>query len=302
LTVSDVLVRAHLFGSARFDRDEQAIPLPPACAPLFAYLLLRHGVLVPRARLLGVVAGEVEESVARRRLNTTVWRLRRALEVDGGSSSAVLASSGQALSVTGTCHTWTDVDDFLARCSSLSHERSWDAAAACAAREAVELYQGPFLEGIDGEWVEEERSRLADLRLTVLLRLAHWHELRDEADQALRYAHLAVTDDPFREEIHQLLIRLYQRSGLPEMAVRQYEICRGLLSRELGVEPHEETRALAGPFAAEVQAQPDPAQLMQAVDDLELVREQLQRLTGVVDRALGDLRGVTRSTRSPVDV
>ena len=294
--MSDVLVRAHLLGSARFDRDERVIPLPPACAPLFAYLLLRHGVLVPRARLLDVVAGEVEESVARRRLNTTVWRLRRALEVDGGSSNAVLASSGQALAVTDTCRTWTDVDDFLLRCSSLPDERTWDDATARAAGKAVEIYHGPFLEGLDGDWVVEERSRLADLRLTVLLRLAHWHELRDEADQALRYAHLAVTEDPFREEIHQLLIRLYRHSGLPEMAVRQYEICRSLLRSELGVEPQQATRAMATQDAATLVTRVGPAQLSRAMDDLEMVRGQLQGLAQTVDQLLTGLRSTASAT------
>jgi hypothetical protein len=50
--------------------------------------------------------------------------------------------------------------------------------------------------------------------------------------------------EPFDEGVHRTLMRLYAESGRRSSALRQYEVCVELLSRELGVEPEPETRDL----------------------------------------------------------
>ena len=50
--------------------------------------------------------------------------------------------------------------------------------------------------------------------------------------------------EPTNEDAHRLLISLYQRQGLRAHALRQYQLCRDSLQRELGVAPAPETQRL----------------------------------------------------------
>ncbi len=295
--MSDGSVVAHLFGIAHFTRDGRTISMPPACATLFAYMLLRKGAEVPRARLLNLVAGETGEATARRRLNTAVWRLRCALEPDGAPRTSVVASTGQGIAIAGECHAWIDVREFEGACSSIPPVHEWRAEDAAALRQAIDLYGGPFLDGVYDDWVLEERSRLADAHLSALLRLAHWHDLHHEPEAALRYAHIAVATDPLREDLQALLIRLYRSAGLPEMAVHQFEACRSLLKRELGVEPRLETRAAVTADAG------DPASgtaddvnrtLHDALVELEHARNELSTIARHLDVSITELRSASQ--------
>jgi DNA-binding SARP family transcriptional activator len=256
---------------------------------------------VPRARLLDLVGAQADEAAARRRLNTAIWRMRCALEPDGTARGSVVASIGSGLAIAERCETWVDVTEFENVCVSAPPVQEWGSRDAERVRAAVELYDGPFLDGVYSDWVVEQRARLADLRLSALLQLAHWHEQRSQPEVALRFAHLSVMEDPLREDIHRMLIRLYRRAGLPEMAVRQYEACRTLLRTELGVEPRPETLAEARPGEPDGEA-PEVSMrsaLGEALDDLLQAREDLVVLERRVENAIGAIRAAMVNHSSP---
>ena len=50
--------------------------------------------------------------------------------------------------------------------------------------------------------------------------------------------------DPLQEPVHRTLMRLYAQSGRRGSALRQYQLCVGVLQRELGVQPETETKEL----------------------------------------------------------
>jgi tetratricopeptide (TPR) repeat protein len=50
--------------------------------------------------------------------------------------------------------------------------------------------------------------------------------------------------DPLQEAVHRTLMRLYGRQGRRGAALKQYQVCVGVLRRELGTEPEAETRKL----------------------------------------------------------
>jgi TolB-like protein/Tfp pilus assembly protein PilF len=57
--------------------------------------------------------------------------------------------------------------------------------------------------------------------------------------------------DNLREESHRLLMRLYANAGERSRAQAQFQTCRSLLKRELGVDPSQETIRLAQQIAAD---------------------------------------------------
>ena len=117
---------------------------------------------------------------------------------------------------------------------------------------AVALYQGDFLQGFTvrdapdfEEWVAGQRERLRQLALYALHELAEHHTAREAYAAGIDVLTRLLQLDPWREETHRQLMLLLAKSGQRDAALRQYQACRRLLQKELGVEPDEETTALA---------------------------------------------------------
>ena len=116
---------------------------------------------------------------------------------------------------------------------------------------AVDLYRGPFLEGFSladspafEEWILLHRERLHRLTLETMHQLADAHGTRGEVEQALHYAWRQLELDPWLEEAHLQAMRWLALAGRRSEALVQYDICRRLLAKELGVEPATATTRL----------------------------------------------------------
>jgi tetratricopeptide (TPR) repeat protein len=115
---------------------------------------------------------------------------------------------------------------------------------------AAALYRGDFLEGLAfrgtlfEEWLMAERERLRELALEALARLLAQQRGAGAAEDALQTALRLIALDPLQEPVHRTLMRLYTELGRRGSALQQYQLCVGILQRELGVEPEEETRQL----------------------------------------------------------
>ena len=139
--------------------------------------------------------------------------------------------------------------------------------AAELAREptlSVAHYGGPLLDGLDlgdqafEDWLATERSKFLNLAIDMFERRAT--ELTGEARVAI--AQRLVALDPLREASHRELIAAYQANGEAALARKQFENCKTILARELGVAPAAETEALlAKPPAAAPNAKPSIAVL-----------------------------------------
>ncbi len=116
---------------------------------------------------------------------------------------------------------------------------------------AVDQYQGDFLSGFflsDApefeEWQLMERERLRSLAIQAMHQLAAYYVQKHIVGSGLLVTRRLIDIEPWREESHQLLMRLLAWDGQVSAALAQYEQCRQLLADELGVEPNKETQAL----------------------------------------------------------
>jgi two-component SAPR family response regulator len=110
--------------------------------------------------------------------------------------------------------------------------------------EAVDLVRGPFLEDLNGKWIEPERERLRQALLSALLSLAALHLQRGEKDSAIKVCKRTLAVDPYLEEAHQLAMRVYARQGDRAAVSRQYQACRHAVETDLGMSLSPETEAL----------------------------------------------------------
>jgi DNA-binding SARP family transcriptional activator len=108
--------------------------------------------------------------------------------------------------------------------------------------QAVGLYRGEFMQGSYDGWVEEQRSYYREQYLRMLESLAAVAEKKQEFVQAMALAQKILRDDPFREDIHCLIMRAQAALGNRVAVKEQYETLRRLLQTELGVEPASPTQ------------------------------------------------------------
>ena len=117
--------------------------------------------------------------------------------------------------------------------------------------EAVDLYRGDLLydlvlNEVTGfqEWVVFNRERYFRNMIDALKALSRAYFKRSNFDQAYKFAWRYVEMAPLEESAHRMLMRLLTRSGRRNAALQQYQLCKSIISRELGIEPSPETQFL----------------------------------------------------------
>jgi len=122
------------------------------------------------------------------------------------------------------------------------------------------LYNGEFLAGLSidspdfEDWLDQSRSRFRDLALHGLVGLIEQQYAAGDLEQAAKSAGQALRIEPFREDIHRRLMRMYAARGMRAAALAQYRECESILRRELGVTPDGKTVALFNEIAARIEA------------------------------------------------
>jgi LuxR family maltose regulon positive regulatory protein len=120
-------------------------------------------------------------------------------------------------------------------------ERNFERCIDCYER-AVALYRGEFMQGSYEPWVDEQRSYYREQYLRMLESLAAVAEKKQEWLPAMDLAQRILHEDPFREDIHCAVMRAQAAVGNRVAVKEQYETLRGLLQKELGVEPAMQTQ------------------------------------------------------------
>jgi DNA-binding SARP family transcriptional activator len=204
---------------------------------LLAYLAVRPGEQHSRDKLAALLWGEQRDEHARGRLRHVLVDLRQAL---AQAHPLPLRVHGQMLSL----------DPEGADVDVVAFERSVAEGTPAALENAAGLYRGDLLLGLDvseplfDEWLVAERERLRELAIEALARLLAHQSNAPSAERAIQTAIRLLALDPLQEAVHRTLMRLYTRQGRRGAALKQYQVCVGVLRRELGTEPEAETRRL----------------------------------------------------------
>ncbi|MDR3688079.1 MAG: BTAD domain-containing putative transcriptional regulator, partial [Fimbriimonas sp.] len=118
-----------------------------------------------------------------------------------------------------------------------------------ACEDAVRHAIGPFLPGIDDDWIRNERAFLSQTYLRALLFLADV-EMEHSPAKALEYAERAVNEEPLMDGARARKISALVRLGEGVAAQLEFESFAELLDNELGITPSDIVRdALNEPAA-----------------------------------------------------
>ena len=215
-----------MLGPVEVRRDDQPVRVPGGkTAELLVRLALDAGTTVSADRLLDDLWRGT--AIQRNTLQSKVARLRRALAdpavIDGAYRLA--AEPGQ-------------VDALCVLRDAAAAARRLDAGDEHGAREistaALGRFRGELLPAA-GDWaaphrvqLEEARAKLLDTQLAARLRLG---------ESVIAELEAAITADPYREGLWELLITALYRAGRQSDALAAYQRVRTTLADELGLEP-----------------------------------------------------------------
>ena len=134
-----------------------------------------------------------------------------------------------------------DFENFIAEAEKAKKENDTDSFLQNL-EAAHELYRGEFMSGIYEDWAEEKRNYFAEQHSRVLSALAKMSFKEKNWSKALKFTNEILTEDPFREDMHRLLMKVLSAQGKRAAVKEQFESLEKLLRNELGVSPAPETR------------------------------------------------------------
>jgi predicted ATPase/DNA-binding SARP family transcriptional activator len=248
--------RIELFGGLRLLQNERIVSRFKSTknGALLAYLAYYHQKPVFREAVTELFWPDAEIEAGRNNLRVALNSLRRQLEPPGLATGAVLVADRIHLSLNPSAFT-TDIDKYEEALRREQHVED-DIERVKVLNSAVDLYRGDLLAGWQDEWIEPERTRLADLYLGALRRLTRILVEQKDYDKALECAHRALAADPLREQSHSNLMRLYSAMGRPAAALQQYRDLIRIFKEELGASPSSATKELARQLAEGIEKMP----------------------------------------------
>lgn len=111
------------------------------------------------------------------------------------------------------------------------------AAANGEALVAAAISRRPFLTGEDGEWVEQRRAKLREIRVRALSCRAEVAIAIGDPALAVGDAELVIELEPYREAAYVLLMRAYAAAASRAQALQTYERLRTLMADQFGANP-----------------------------------------------------------------
>jgi DNA-binding SARP family transcriptional activator len=250
------MLRIWLFGSlsaavgpcvGSAERGHAAAPVSGRSGSLLAYLALRRGRFFSRSDLLQILWPEHTASMSSGSFNTALWRLRRLVECPPHQHGELINSDRRgAIGLCAGSSVWLDVEEFESRITAgLSKPiEQLDDAEIDDLRRGADLYKADILAEFSDDWALREREKHRRHYLNALWRLMQLATIRRDYAQGILHAQSILDFDVLREDVHRELMKLFVLSGQRAQALRQFEHCRGMLRRELAIQPMRETLQL----------------------------------------------------------
>ncbi|MFN0122942.1 MAG: BTAD domain-containing putative transcriptional regulator [Blastocatellia bacterium] len=194
-----------------------------------------------REQIMEFLWPEQDAESALNNLHKTIHAARRALEPElkSGAESRFLHTHDQQITLRAD-DLWIDAEVFETQATQALRS---DDTGVC--EQALQLYGGELLaEDPYEDWAVTRREQLRMLQQNLLLRLARLHESNGQRQQSIERYNQLVAASPANEDAHRQLMRLYAQTDARHQALRQYQICRDFLRRDLDTAPEPATLRL----------------------------------------------------------
>ncbi|MGH8242498.1 MAG: BTAD domain-containing putative transcriptional regulator [Steroidobacteraceae bacterium] len=232
-------LRIQLLGNCDF-RDGSGRPLRLSARKsraLLAFLSLQAGAPQSRERLAGLLWEDSDPDLARTSLRQALSAIRRSLPE---KARGVLRADTLQVSLD-PARVEVDVLELRALLAE---------STPAALKAALPLAAGALLEGFDArsdafeEWLGTERRSLRRDVASAMQTLARFCRETGDAEGEIDALNRLLALEPLNEPAHRELMEACARAGRYTDALRQYQLCRALLRRELDLAPEPATETL----------------------------------------------------------
>ncbi len=213
---------------------------------ILCYIASRRHRRAEKDSIIDMFWGETDPTVVERNFHPTVSHIRKALNNNQALKQNLLLYRDGAYLLNpefAYCIDTEEFDRLLNEGEAARRARQFEQCVKCY-ESAIALYRGEFMQGSYDTWVEEQRSYYRLQYLQLLESLAGVAQKLEDWFKATQLAQLILRDDPFREDMHCLLMRALAAQGNKGGVKEQYEGLKRLLANELGVEPSVETQTI----------------------------------------------------------
>jgi ATP/maltotriose-dependent transcriptional regulator MalT/DNA-binding SARP family transcriptional activator len=201
------------------------------------YLLLAYPKGLTKEQIGVIFWPESSKNELKLRFKNAVYRLRHAVGKEVICFEDEIYRFNYALDYSYDVESFQNEID-LANMSEDSEEKITHYKAA------LKIYKGPYLLGIDEDWIMSERWRLEKSFFDALLKLAGLYLEKKQFEQGLMCCEHALDNDPCLEDAYRMTMQIYVAMGNWAAAIQQYEKCQQTLLLELSAMPSDETQAL----------------------------------------------------------
>jgi DNA-binding SARP family transcriptional activator len=205
---------------------------------LFFFALERP--VVTRSEICQAFWPELNNDQAVNVFHVTKRRLHKALEPMGVD---VLVHEDGYYRVNPELSIHYDVVDFVSALVEGRSSAQDDSAHMAAWQRAIDVYQRPFLQGHNEDWIMKRRQEYQTGYLEALSGMANVRLNENRPETALALLQRAVTENPSRQDIHRQVMHLYSELGRRSEAASHFQRLKDNLA-DSGSSLEAETQAL----------------------------------------------------------
>jgi LuxR family transcriptional regulator, maltose regulon positive regulatory protein len=211
---------------------------------ILCFIASRRHRRASKDKIIDTFWGETDFEVVEKNFHPTVSHIRKALNSNQPLKQNFIIYRDGDYQLNPELSYRIDVEEFdslVTQGENARRARRFDECVQ-AYEKAISFYRGEFAQGSYEPWVDEQRAYYKEQYLHLLEALASVAQKNEEWSRSLQLAQNIVHEDPFREDIHCLMMKAHVNLGNRGAAKEQYETLKRLLERELGVEPGPEIR------------------------------------------------------------
>ena len=248
-TVSVVDLTVKTLGFVDIYRDKSK-PLPSDAwttrrsRDIFCHIATSRHRRVEKDILIDTFWGDDEPATVEKNFHPTISHIRKALNSRQSFKQNFLVFRDGAYQLSSELSYSIDTEEFenaVAEAEKAKREKN-----SAKFREQLEiansLYRGEFMSGVYDDWAEERRHYYSEQHSRVLNALAKLAFAERSWSNALKFANEILHKNPFREDAHRLIMKVYAAQGKRSSVIEQFEILEKTLKQELGIAPASETR------------------------------------------------------------
>ena len=247
--VTDLTVK--VLGHAEIYRDPSRPFAPDAwttrrARDIFCYIATRKHRRIAKDILIETFWGDEDLETVEKNFHPTISHIRKALNNRQSLKQNFILFRDGAYQLNPEFSYSIDSEEFMNFISAAETAKRENNPGRLRANleSAFDLYRGEFMEGSYDDWAEELRHFYNDQYSRVLNGLAKLSVAEKRWADALKFANEILVADPYREDLHRLVMKVLAAQSKPVAVKKHYEDMRGMLKKELGIEPAPETRRL----------------------------------------------------------